>query len=241
MANTSLNTNTNPSSMDSQFKVRLIDSNNPTDVVIFDVSPEITESLHVDLKSMSPVHMPGQIFVYGSTGSRTFSLSAKLISRNIKESTANIKKLWLLRSWAFNYFGKSDSVSETQSENRMKHKNGVAGYSSRDINNLSAESRKNKYGQNMLGAPPDVLRFYAYSHSSRPYRGYTPTNIHNVPVVLSTLSVPYTSEVDYIPTDMGVPFPVSMTVEISLQESHAPDDYSEFNLYAFKQGILDGF
>ena len=79
------------------------------------------------------------------------------------------------------------------------------------------------------------------------------TNIHNIPVVLQQLSIPYPSDADYIdtieytvPSDgtvikAGVPFPTIMTVDMVLLETHSPREFANFDLKAYRQGLLDNF
>ena len=87
----------------------------------------------------------------------------------------------------------------------------------------------------------DVLRLYAYSDSSSASRDNGPTNIHNVPVVIINLSIPYPSDTDYIPAENGTPVPTIMTIDLQLSETRAPKELSDFSLEKFRQGILDTF
>ena len=208
--------------IDNVFKVKLVASNKlqkvvrdtkyaVTESVIFDVTPDVIENRNVNYKTLDPIHMPGAIYIYGSTSSRTFNISnAKFVSRTKDEATANMKKIHLLRSWAMPYFGKSNDVTSD--------------------------------GIDLLGAPPEVLRLYAYSSNSQGSSTMnTPMNIHNIPVVIMNLSIPYPSDVDYIQTNDNIPFPTVMTVDIQLTETHSPSSYSSFSLKDFKNGTLDGF
>ena len=79
-----------------------------------------------------------------------------------------------------------------------------------------------------LGAPPPVLMF----------SGYGEKNIAKIPVVLESYSNDWPNECDYIPTLTGDPFPVVMDLTLSLKESYSPAEYSGFNLFAYKSGVL---
>ena len=93
------------------FKVRLerastINQSDKTERVVFDVTPDIVETRNVTYKSYDPVHLPGQIFVYGNTGARTWSVNGlKLISRTPREATLNVFRMQTLRSWCMPKFG----------------------------------------------------------------------------------------------------------------------------------------
>ena len=223
--------------MNNLFKVKLRSQVTNT-VVAFDVTPEITETRNVNYKTLEPVHMPGGIHVYGNTSSRTYNINnIRLVSRSREEASKNLYRLNLLRSWAMPYFG---------------------------VNNTS-----------LVGAPPDVLALNAYAtgpvdsansrfpndtqasvdsanDQSNLLRRTRPTNIHNVPVVLQQLSIPYPSDTDYISTierqfndgtiiRAGVPFPTIMTIDMVLMETHSPREFAQFNLKKYRQGLLDTF
>lgn len=230
------------------YKVQLHSAVHRDDKVIFEVSPELNESVSVKMESISPMHMPGSIYVYGSTSSRRFSLSAKFISRTTEEATRHMQYLWLLRSWTMPYFGESGyylNRKQQRARITMPRTGSTLGNKTHQV--LSPELQKEMYGNLISGSPPDVLKLYAYSDSSKSTHSHSMTNLHAVPVIIESLNIPYTSEVDYIPTDPtdngipSVPFPTSMLVEISLQETHAPKEFSKFKLEDFKKGKLDGF
>ncbi len=217
-----------------------------TNSVVFDVTPDITESRNVEYKTMNPIHMPGQIFVYGSTSSRQFQLgSVKLISRTTEEATRNIQTLWTLRGWTMPYFGLGSSTTTDWQKFFRRDMQDNPGFYANDSQALKKLLR----GQELLGKPPEVLYLSAYSnaplmqHNGRgPWTRRFPTNIDNIPVVITSLSIPYPSDVDYIPTEDGQPFPRVMMLDIQLQETRAPREFTEkFSLQKFRQGTLVNF
>lgn len=217
-----------------QYKVKLRSQVNQT-VVAFDVTPEITETRNVNYTTLEPVHMPGGIHVYKGTSSRVFNINnVRLVSRTREEAAKNLYRLNQLRGWAMPYFGKTNS--------------------------------------RLIGAPPDVLALSAYatgpqdsanvstprtdgetSEGSENFlRRNRPTNIHNIPVVLQQISIPYPSDVDYIDTmriefndgttiEEGVPFPALMTIDMVLLETHSPNEFANFNLKDYRRGKLETF
>ena len=213
-----------------QYKVKLRSQVTQT-VVAFDVTPEITETRNVNYKTMEPVHMPGGIHVYSGTSSRIFNINnIRLVSRTREEASKNLYRLNQLRGWAMPYFG----IDNTR----------------------------------LVGAPPDVLALSAYSLGPQDSANSSgeanaqeaetflkrtrPTNIHNIPCVLQQISIPYPSDVDYIDTQTltmpdgteikdGVPFPVLITVDMVLLETHSPKEFADFNLKKYRQGLLDTF
>jgi hypothetical protein len=207
---------------DNLYWVRLVSARDSSRNVVFNTMPIVSEAGNVNYQQISPTHMPGSYQVYENTSSRTYDLSdIKLISRNSVEARENLIRLNQLRAWRFPYFGNPDAVV-------------VGGNITED---QASELR------DYLGAPPEVLYLSAYS--SNETRG----NIFKIPTVMSNLSITYPNDVDYIPTakvgsaDMigDVPFPVIMTIGITLTEQHSADEYERFNLIAFKNGQLTNF
>lgn len=99
----------------------------------------------------------------------------------------------------------------------------------RDQEDFSAE---------MFGSPPEVLEFTAYSKAGE--EGLT--NIRQIPVVLTSLSIPYSSDVDYIRTATSdQPFPAVMQIDMALLETHSPREFNKFNIIDYKNGKLRGF
>jgi len=94
-----------------------------------------------------------------------------------------------------------------------------------------------------IGSPPDVLYLDAYSdgNATKPRNEQTISNIFQIPVVLTQLTNSYPSDMTYIPTDTGEPFPVIMNVDVLMTESHSPKEYSTFSLADFKAGNLSHF
>jgi hypothetical protein len=244
-----------PSTSTQAFKARLVSSSDPSDYVIFDVSPEITEETTVNYQSLNPIHMPGNIWVYQNTESRTFSLNARLVARTTKEARRNLEYFNLLRGWCQPYFGLGTAGSQSTQQTQFTPQ--------QVTNQVSPNTQTGQQRmRNLLGAPPDVLYFYAYSDiapdninnlspgavaSSRSHLG----NIYKIPVVIKNFTHAYPSDVDYLPTSgggvdflqldsrTGVPFPVIMNIGLSLLETHSPTSFARnFNLYSYKLGLL---
>ena len=245
------------SDVENQYKVRLRPANQYTGMaqdirelrnrqVTFNVTPDVTENRNVTYKTLDPLHMPGQIMVYGGTSSRTFQLSnIRLVSRTTKEATENMRTLHMLRSWAMPYFGNSSTLSTEQKLNRTDFEYTGANRSPANQNPQDAEA----FGMELLGATPDVLVLSAYSaegefvtqgSNSKRTRMFA-TNIHNIPVVVTNLTIPYPSDVDYIPAEDGQPMPRIMTLDIQLTETHSPQEYNKFSLQDFRKGTLTNF
>lgn len=83
-------------------------------------------------------------------------------------------------------------------------------------------------GENMLGAPPVIIQFSAYGLH----------NIGPIPTVLISYDTSWPADVDYIESLSGEPFPVVMTLSLTLKEAYSPQQYSGFDLLAYRQGNL---
>lgn len=238
------------------------------DTVIFRVTPQFVESREVEYTQLTPIHLPGGIQVFKNTRPRTFSITAKLISRTTSEATINMMYLQKLRGWTMPYFGATSTIGTSESRNEETNNQQQVDQATTegqgDTNDVKLDNdtiakslvnsqNRSGLGFELLGAPPDVLYLYAYSsmsnsgthESGRPNK--YGVNINKVPVVITSLNITYPDDVDYIPTESSgnpresEPFPVKMDVSITLVETHSPREYERFDLLKFKQGQLVNF
>ena len=228
------------------FKVKLQNSNgNSLDRVVFDATPDLIETRNVNYKSVDIIHAPGQIMAYQNTSSRTFNISQiRLISRTPDEAERNLRNLWKLRGWTMPRFGTS-TLSFNERGQREATADDVSrmrasgAYSEEEIREHQ-EFFTDVSGTELRGAPPAVLLLSAYSKGAN--YGSKAQHISRVPVVLTNLSIPYPSDVDYIPTEVdNIPMPTILTIDLMLTETHAPMEYERFSLDSFKRGTLGGF
>jgi len=196
---------------DSLYKVRL-EGSKTSYKVVFRAVPDFIENRNVNYKSLDPVHMPGNILTYQNTSSRAFNISnIKIFSRTNKEAQDNLDLLNVLRAWTMPHFGQ-------------------------DVSGNGDEPA--------FGAPPEVLFLSAFAQSGgkRADTDFSKSgNLHRIPVVINQLSIPYPSDVDYINTETGDPFPTLMTIDLNLTETHSPTEYEEFSLSDYRAGTLKNF
>jgi hypothetical protein len=230
-----------------RYKVRLVSviglatAFQPGDInsVIFEVTPSFSESGTVEYNSVQPIHMPGGIQTYKYTSSRTFSITAHLISRNTADALKNMKYLQALRAWRYPYFGNSGTTNQTNAGSSIGQMDGPNSLVGQQVSGSTSSGE-------LLGAPPEVLYLYAYSTSANDGRGNGGVNINRVPVVLSSLTINYPEDVDYLPVSVTPstttePFPVKMDVQITLLEAHSPNEFQGFSLQSYKTGNLPNF
>lgn len=191
------------------FAVRLKSYVATDTLIAFRTTPEIIESRHIAYKTIDPLHMPGSIQVFQNSSPRTWNISGlKLVSRNGVEAEENLAIVNQLRAWQVPFFGQSTTTG------------------------------REDYQVEMLGAPPEVLEFSAYSNATE--QGVT--NIRQIPVLITSFSAPYSSDVDYIQTaHSNQPFPSVMLIDIVLIETHSPREFNVFDLIKYKNGNLPGF
>lgn len=127
----------------SQVMAKLISTVNPDDKIIFKISPTISEERQASYTSSDIVHHPGQLQIYRTTTSRTWSLTATLVSRTGAEASENIKYINLLRSWVQPYYGEGTEANDP----------GRLG-APPDVLEFSA------YGDKIVGKVPVVLTSY---------------------------------------------------------------------------------
>lgn len=234
--------------MTDTFKVRLEPRNRsdgPT--VVFHASPEITETRTINYKVTEPVHMPGAFQAYNNSSARTYSVSnIKIFSRTPEEASVNLARINTLRGWTVSKFGRG-SGGGLYAVTDVPNTAGENDYGKTNEQKLDQEYKY--YGQNnrtyssntaggsltddvKIGLPPAVLELSAYSNAK--HRG----NIYRIPVVITSLSIPYPTDVDYIPTTEGTPFPIIMTISIELTEAHSPINFENFDIIRYRRGEL---
>lgn len=228
----------------SQYRVSLTNSANLAEKVTIEATPELVETRNVNYKTIDPVHAPGQIFAYQNSTARTFNMSSvKLVSRTKNEADRNLLYLWLLRAWTMPEFGRGGLTDSQrrhrETQTRRLQRDGISAAQQREILQ-DIRNDASWYGTNMRGTPPAVLLLSAYSPSNQDRTAMA--HIHKVPVVIQNLSIPYPSDTDYIPSNVGgVPMPTIMTIDMTMAETHSPAEYQNFSLSEFKAGRLKDF
>lgn len=230
--------------MVNQYTAKLVHPLNPRERVNIYTTPDIVEARSVNYKTVDPIHMPGVIYAYSNTSSRTYSLSnVKLVSRTPKEAQGNLEILQQLRTWCLPRFGSGKSIDENQKNRQSpEHLRQQRNFDASQLLGAGEVVRSD-----LLGSPPAVLLFSAYSKvgdGTQTNSSGTKTlqNINRVPVLIQSLSIPYPSDVDYINAEgSNVPVPIVMTIDISLVETHSPLEYEKFSLDSFKLGLLPHF
>lgn len=247
---------------DLDFRVTLRNSKDLAEYITFEATPDLIETRNVNYKTIDPVHAPGQIMAYASSASRNFNLSSvRLISRTETEAQQNLEKLWILRGWTMPTFGKS-TLTDSQRQRRLAESNFLRGQAESqargDLTDSQAETQRQQFyealqtgfggrGNELRGSPPAVLLLSAYSRDRDVGTGAMGLNerqghINRVPVVIQNISIPYPSDVDYIPSSATkIPMPTILSIDMTLMETHSPREYEQFSLEAFKLGVLTGF
>jgi len=81
--------------------------------VIFEVTPgSLTESRTANYDPWSLVHLPTDLYAYRNTSSRTWAISAMIVSRTPQEAEANSKILNTVRSWVLPDFARTGAPPE---------------------------------------------------------------------------------------------------------------------------------
>ena len=92
-----------------EWRVRLVNQRNTDEKVIFDVTPEVSESRTVNYKNIEPVHNPGNVLAYVNSAARVFNITQiQFVSRTPNEAKKTIDTLHLLKGWCAPYFAKSE-------------------------------------------------------------------------------------------------------------------------------------
>lgn len=86
-----------PISALTQDEIRLVEASGQ--MVIFKVTPDLEESGQAIYTEINEGRMAATLLVYMGSPSRTFNISAKLVSRTVAEATQNFKYKSLLQAW----------------------------------------------------------------------------------------------------------------------------------------------
>jgi hypothetical protein len=98
-----------------ELKVKLT-SQQFNETVTFEVMPSITENRAASYEEFTPLHHPGDILKYRSTTARSWTISTKLISRNVEEATKNLNIINVIRSWVMPFYGLGTERDKTTNQ-----------------------------------------------------------------------------------------------------------------------------
>lgn len=225
-------------SVDIGFATTLRNAARRSEIVRFPIAPVINESRSVSYQKSDIKHLPGDLMSYSNTSARKFDFSdLKLLSRTPIEARRNLLRVNTLRGWTVPYFGSTglSTLNDSYLNQAVNSDN-----TTKQVDELRANFRR------MLGAPPDILHLYVYSSGSDDrHLG----NIVGIPVVIDNLTITYPNDVDYIPCQSmgggdpygGTPFPIIMSLGLSVTEIHSPREFEKFKLEDYKSGRMVRF
>lgn len=233
---------------DSSLKVKLQSISNPSERVIFNVTPAVNESQNVSYQPFQPVHTPGTVQVFTASGSRLFTLQpVRLVSRTPEEATRNLYILNLLRGWTKPVFGNSvENAQQTLGSGPA-----VLQFSAYSSGSGSSGKRGNINKvpvviSNLNITYPDAVDYIPTKKGSEVSLITPPPGVSEETHDWKTASGTATFVEDqiglYANIDAGVPFPTVMQVDLSMLETHSPTEFANnFDLSAYKAGVLLGF
>jgi len=82
-----------------------------TNVVLFEVMPEVSENHSAEYEAVGPTQFPGAFQKYKGSSTTTWVVNATFISRTTEEATKNYKLVMMLRGWMQPFFGKKTGAS----------------------------------------------------------------------------------------------------------------------------------
>lgn len=212
--------------------------------VVFQATPEMSESRNVSYVEISDIRQPASILIYMGSPSRNFSIVAKFIARSKAEADTSFSNLNLLKSWCVTN-STLGSSNGTASVSRFIASSAVT---NQDQTSPSDTNAANLQDNNNPSAPPSSATPVTFGatnlFSGTPQlvwlEGYA-GQFRRIPVVLTSLTVTYPSDVDYIQNSKGVWVPIMQDINIQLKEARnitGTASISSFSLKQFKQGTL---
>ncbi len=85
--------------------VKLISIVNPSEIVSFEVMPEISENRNAEYEALQASQMPGEFQKFKGTKAVSWQVNATLTCRTREEASDNFSSINILRSWTMPYFG----------------------------------------------------------------------------------------------------------------------------------------
>lgn len=85
--------------------VVVLESTISSEYIKFRVSPRVSETRSAQYSEINLIHHPGSILKYERTSSRSWGITAKLVSRNQQEASENQNILNVIRGWVMPYYG----------------------------------------------------------------------------------------------------------------------------------------
>lgn len=220
--------------------------------VVFFISPELTEGRNVTWAEVSDLRLPASILIYMGSPSRNFSINAKFLARSQAEADVAFRNMNLLKSWCVTstdpYLGTTSNVT------LFDPSVGLAANDAQSAGDVSSNLKQdNTHGIINRGNTPNVntVKTNTATVANDLFSGTPPVLVlegygqqyRKIPVVITSLSIPFTGEVDYIKSSGGAYVPILQEISISLKEARnvfGKDGSSidSFNLASFKAGLL---
>ena len=92
--------------------VVILQSTISPEYVRLNASPRISENRSAQYSEVNLIHHPGSILKYERTSSRSWGVSAKLVSRNQQEASENQAILNIIRGWVMPYYGEGTEKND---------------------------------------------------------------------------------------------------------------------------------
>lgn len=212
--------------------------------VKFFISPELTTSGSANYAEISEIRQPSSILIYTGSASRTYTINGKFLARTIAEADVAFRNRNLLESWRvpnstigdggeFKIFNKEEYIGKAEPQKP----NDIPAIQKQDAVDMEINPEEEQFTPfqslgSLFEGTPEVLLLEGYGAQFR-----------KIPVVITSLSFTFPSDVDYIESTKGALVPILQDVSISLKEARevtsGAASISKFNLSKFKEGTLE--
>ena len=97
-------------------KIKLVEEGSANRLyVILDVQPEMSEAKSVQYIEISEIRSAASMLIFIGSPSRTFTINAKLVSRNRQEASENFRRLHAMKSWSQPDLTKTGNAKDLES------------------------------------------------------------------------------------------------------------------------------
>lgn len=156
-----------PENLTLKYKVKLVAEPGVGGAVTFEAMPTISEGRSASYDPVSVLHHPGDILKYKSSSSRSWTISAKLISRTPQEAEENLSSINKIRAWVMPFYGMGT---------------GSNGATARYLGAPPPILTLTAYGNTMIGPVKCVLESYSWDW---------PNDVDYIPAGTGSAPVPF--------------------------------------------------
>lgn len=209
--------------------------------VVFEITPEMSEAKTSTYVEISDIRLPSSILIWMGSPSKKFNITAKLFARTQAEADRSFKYKNYLESWLY----PSENLLQTTSVNNPQNSQSTNASSTgtSDPNSVGTKKTSLQNSANDRAVNSDSL--FANEVPEIVYLEGHGGQFKKIPCVITSGTVTYPSDVDYVANSYGVMVPIIHDVSLALTEAREIDSgknsIKSFDIKKYREGKLPGW